>query len=214
MTHYNVTFPPRISQGAKLGQSRRTQVVVLGSGDEERNSQWANSRRVYEAGYGVRTVNDLAEVAAFWEGARGKLHTFLFKDWSDYKSCLPAKEIDPAADDQSLGTGDGTTATFQLVKVYGSSLQSWTRVITHPVSGTVLVAVDGIAQTETTDYVVDYSTGIITFQSGHIPGDGLLVTAGYEFRVKVRFDTDSLDVVLQTTDLGNIPSIPLIEVRP
>lgn len=208
MAHYNVMFPEGIALGASFGTRRRTQIVTLGSGDEERNQQWANSKRSYEAGYGIKTANDLAAATSFWEGARGRLHTFLWKDWSDWKSCLP--QDDPSPDDQSLGAGNGTNPTFQLIKAYGGSLQAWVRTITKPV--TVMVAVDGAPQTPTTNYTVDFTTGIVTFQSGHIPGIGALVTAGFTFAVKVRFDTDSLDTVLQHADFGDIPSIPVIEV--
>ena len=54
-THFisRVRFPTAISRGAQGGPERRTDVVVLGSGFEERNSRWANSRRSYNAGYGV-----------------------------------------------------------------------------------------------------------------------------------------------------------------
>lgn len=210
MAHYNVLFPEEVGLNASYGPRRRTQVIALGSGDEERNQQWANSRRSYNAGYGIKTANDLAAATSFWEGARGKLHTFLWKDWSDWKSCGPNGE--PGAEDQSLGVGDGTNPTFQLIKVYGASLQSWVRTITKPMAGSVLVAVDGSLKVETTDYTIDYATGVITFQPASIPEIGDLVTAGFTFAVKVRFDTDSLDTVLQQADFGDIPSIPIVEV--
>jgi hypothetical protein len=44
----NVRFPDNISRGARGGPERRTQVVELASGDEERNASWANSRRRYD----------------------------------------------------------------------------------------------------------------------------------------------------------------------
>ena len=45
------------------------------------------------------------------------------------------------------------------------------------------------------------------------PAAGVLVTAGFEFDVPVRFDTDRLDVTWDLDRLGSIASIPLVEVR-
>jgi len=38
------------------------------------------------------------------------------------------------------------------------------------------------------------------------------VTAGFEFDVPVRFESDELDINLLAFEAGDIPSIPLIEV--
>jgi uncharacterized protein (TIGR02217 family) len=53
MAFHEVRFPLDISRGAVGGPERRTDIVVLGSGAEERNSRWADSRRSWNAGYGV-----------------------------------------------------------------------------------------------------------------------------------------------------------------
>ena len=204
---HEVRFPDDISRGARGGPERRTQIVELASGDEERNASWSNSRRRYDAAYGIRRADDLAAVVAFFEARNGRLYGFRWKDWADYKSCLPSGT--PAATDQAIGTGDGTTTGFQLVKVYTSGAQTWIRTITKPVSGTVLVAIDGVEQT--TGWSVDTTTGIVSFTS--TPAAGAAITAGFEFDVPVRFDTDTLDVTLDIERLGSIMSIPLIEVR-
>ena len=207
MAFNEVRFPDDISRGARGGPERRTQIVELASGDEERNASWANSRRRYDAAYGIRRVDDLAAVVAFFEARNGRLHGFRWKDWADYKSCLPSGA--PAATDQAIGTGDGATTTFQLVKSYVSGAQTWTRAITKPVVGTVLVAIDGVEQT--TGWSVDTTTGVVSFNTA--PANGAAITAGFEFDVPVRFDTDTLDVTLDIERLGSITSIPLIEVR-
>ena len=53
-------FPDNIGRGARDGPERRTQIVELASGDEERNASWANSRRRYDVAYGIRRADDLA----------------------------------------------------------------------------------------------------------------------------------------------------------
>ena len=45
MAFHAVRFPAGISLGASGGPERRTEIVVLGSGAEERNSRWADSKR-------------------------------------------------------------------------------------------------------------------------------------------------------------------------
>lgn len=207
MAFHDIRFPENISRGARGGPERRTQIVELASGDEERNASWANSRRRFDVAYGIRKADDLAAVIAFFEARGGRLYGFRFKDWSDYKSALPSVAISHT--DQSLGTGTGAATQFQLVKRYNSGAQTWTRTITKPVAGTLLVALNGVAQPS--GWTVDTTTGIITFTVA--PGIGIAVTAGFEFDVPVRFDSEAMDVTLDFERLGSITSIPLIEVR-
>jgi uncharacterized protein (TIGR02217 family) len=207
MSFHEVRFPDTISRGARGGPERRTQIVELASGDEERNASWANSRRRYDVAYGIRRADDLAAVVAFFEARNGRLHGFRFKDWADHKSCLPAGTPSPI--DQPIGTGDGTTTAFQLAKRYTSGAQSWTRAIANPVAGSVRIALGGSEQAS--GWSVDTTTGLVTF--GSSPSVGTAVTAGFEFDVPVRFDTDTLDVTLDLERLGSITSIPLLEIR-
>lgn len=166
---------------------------------------WANSRRRYDAGYGVRSLNDLHAAIAFFEARQGRLTGFRFKDWSDFKSCTPGEIASPL--DQALGTGDGHRTVFQLAKTYPSGPASWTRVIAKPVAGTVRVAVAGVERTS--GFSVDSTTGLVTFTSAPTGS----ITTGFEFDVPVRFDTDQLSINLSSFAAGEIPSIPLVEIR-
>ena len=159
MAFHDVRFPDNISRGARGGPERRTQVVELASGDEERNASWADSRRRYDVAYGIRRADDLAAVVAFFEARNGRLHGFRYKDWADYKSCLPSQAI--TATDQQIGTGTGSTQAFQLTKRYTSGAQTWVRTITKPVAGTVRVALGMVEQMS--GWTVDTTTGVITF---------------------------------------------------
>ncbi|MEE9589694.1 MAG: DUF2460 domain-containing protein [Hyphomicrobiaceae bacterium] len=211
MTFHEVRFPTDISRGATGGPERRTDVVVLGSGHEERNSRWADSRRFFNAGYGVRSVDDLQTIVQFFEERRGRLYGFRWKDHADFKSGLPLAATAPT--DQSIGTGDGSTSVFQLTKTYGGALAPYSRDVTKPVAGTVKIAVDGAIQNEGSDYMVDTSTGLVTFFVGSVPFVGAVVSAGFEFDVPVRFDSDRLEINLRSFEHGAIPSIPIVEVR-
>ncbi len=207
MAFHEVRFPDTISRGARGGPERRTQIVELASGDEERNASWANSRRRYDVSYGIRRADDLAAVVAFFEARNGRLYGFRFKDWADHRSCQPS--LTPSPMDQQIGTGDGTTTGFQLAKRYASGGQSWTRAITKPVAGSVQIALNGVAQSS--GWSVDHQTGHVSFETA--PSDSIAITAGFEFDVPVRFDSDTLDVTLDIERLGSITSIPLLEIR-
>jgi uncharacterized protein (TIGR02217 family) len=205
----NVRFPTAISRGSTGTAERRTDVVTTASGREERNARWANSKRSYNAGFGVKSLDDIQSVVAFFEERRGRLYAFRWKDFADFKSCVATATV--AATDQIIGTGDGATAAFQLVKKYGTGTRNYVRVINAPVAGTVRVALNG---TVTTQFTVNVLTGVATFNAGSIPAIGVVVTAGYEFDVPVRFDSDAITINLAHFAGGEIPHIPLIEVRP
>ena len=207
MAFHEVRFPDNISRGARGGPERRTQIVELASGDEERNASWADSRRRYDVAYGIRRADDLAAVVAFFEARNGRLHGFRYKDWADYKSALPSQAI--TATDQQIGTGTGSLQTFQLAKRYTSGAQTWVRTITKPVTGTVRVALGMVEQMS--GWTLDTTTGVITFTTA--PAGGVIVRAGFEFDVPVRFDSDTLDVTLDFERLGSITAIPLLEIR-
>ena len=207
---HDVLFPLAVSFGATGGPERRNEIVSLTSGREKRNARQSQSRHYYDAGTGLRSLDDLHEVLAFFEARRGSLHAFRFRDPFDMKSCRPQDE--PAPQDQVLGIGDGTTSRFALVKVYGDGEEAHRRFIARPVDGSLRVAINGEEKSPPGDYAFDVATGEIVFDAGSIPADGATVTAGYEFDVPVRFDTERLSVSLKGFKAGQIPSIPLIEV--
>ncbi len=206
MNFHEIQFPTAIAMHSTAGPVRKTEIVTLGSGFEERNAVWANSRRAYDVGYGVKTLDDLHAVIAFFEARMARLTGFRLKDFSDFKSCAPGASVSAA--DQPIGTGDGATAAFQLVKTYISGPSSWLRKIKKPVAGSVIVAVNGTVQT--IGVTVDTTTGIVTFATP--PASGAVITAGYEFDTPVRFDTDALAINLASFAAGEIPSIPIVEV--
>jgi len=209
---HEVLFPLDVALKSVGGPERRTDIVSFGSGREERNARWAHSRRRYDAGYGVKTLDALRSVVAFFEERRGQLYGFRWRDRLDQNSAQAGSAITPL--DQSIGVGDGATAAFQLVKTYGSAFAPYRRPIAKPVTGSVRVAVDHVEVVADTAFTCDTVTGGVTFLAGHIPPPGALVTAGFMFDVPVRFDTDYLEVDLSAFAAGAIPKIPLVEIRP
>ena len=203
-------FPAEIAFGASGGPERRTDVVTLASGREKRNARWAHSRRRYDAGTGIRSLQDLQAVQAFFERARGRLYGFRFKDPFDSSSAPAGAEVSPF--DCEIGKGDGASADFQLVKLYGAGGNAYARDISKPVSGSARVAVDGMELGEGADFALDARTGIVTLAAA--PAAGAAVTAGVRFDVPVRFDTDRLEMSLTHFEAGRLPSVPLIEILP
>lgn len=207
---HEIRFPLDIARGARGGPERLTEVITLASGREVRNSRWAHSRRRYDAGFGVRTLDALAETVAFFEERRGRLHGFRWRDPLDWKSCPPSQA--PEATDQVIGHGDGVTATFQLGKDYGSGIATYRRPIVKPVAGEVLIAVDGVPVLQPEAASCDATTGLVTFLAGQVPPSGAVVTAGFLFDVPVRFDIDAIEVDLSAFEAGEITRIPVVEI--
>ena len=85
---HEIRFPIDIALGSRGGPERRTDIVLTGSGREERNARWANSRRKYEAGYGVKTLAAIQAVVVFFEERRGRLYGFRWRDRTDYTNCI------------------------------------------------------------------------------------------------------------------------------
>jgi uncharacterized protein (TIGR02217 family) len=211
MSFHEILFPLDIALKSAGGPERKTEIVALGSGAEERNARWAHSRRRYDAGYGVKTLEALSQVVAFFEERRGRLYGFRWRDRLDHSSAAPGLSVTPL--DQAIGIGDGTQTVFPLLKLYGADHAPYQRPIGKPAAGSVRVAVGGVEQTEGAAFTCDTTTGIVTFLSGHVPGAGAAVRAGFLFDVPVRFDTDYLEVDLSAFAAGSVPRIPLVEIK-
>ncbi|GGD98801.1 glycoside hydrolase family 24 [Polymorphobacter glacialis] len=195
---HDVLFPLQLGYGAAGGPEFSTQVVVTGSGHEQRNSQWADARLYYDAGLGVRSEADLSALIAFFRARRGQAHGFRFSDPLDRTS----------GEEQLLGVGDGGATRFALVKHYGEAGDRQTRRITRPVAGSVVVRVGGAVRMQ----------GWALGAGGHVdfevpPAVGAPVMAGFDFDVPVRFAADRIDVSIAGWRAGELPSVPLVEVR-
>ncbi|CAO4162823.1 phage distal tail protein, Rcc01695 family [Methylorubrum populi] len=208
---HEVRFPLDVALRGSGGPVRRTEIVTLASGQEHRNSRWADSRRRYDAGLGIRTLDALHTVLSFFEERRGRLYGFRYRDRVDYRSGPPSQA--PAPTDQAIGTGDGANRVFALAKTYGGGPQAYRRAIAKPVAGSVRVAVNGV-ELAAGAVSCDPATGRLTFAPGAVPPPGATITAGFEFDVPVRFDTDELSIDLAAFTAGEVPRIPLIEIVP
>ena len=78
-----------------------------------------------------------------------------------------------------------------------------------------MIDVNDVLQIEGTDYAIDYTTGIITWDTSPYPTGltvGDTVKAGYEFDVPVRFANDSIMVSIEEYRAG-AAEIPIVEIR-
>lgn len=209
MNFHEVRFPASLSFGSVGGPERRTDIVTLANGFEERNTPWAHSRRRYDAGLGMRSLDDIEMLISFFEARQGQMFGFRWKDWSDFKS--GAATADVGKGDQVIARGDGETTAFQLIKTYSSGGVSYVRPITKPVLGTVRLGLDQDEMREGVDFEVDLPRGVVTFASP--PPKQVEITAGFEFDVPVRFDTDKIQTSVASFQAGDVPNVPVVEVR-
>lgn len=198
MSFHEVQFPTDISYGSTGGPTFHTTIVELGSGFEQRNVDWAQARAKYNVAWGVKSDAQLQALLAFFYGRKGRAYGFRFKDWTDYE-----------AEGESIGTGDGATDDFQLIKTYSSGSSSYVRNIFKPVSGSVAIYFDDVEQSS--GWSVSTTTGVVSFTAP--PADETVITADFEFDVPVRFDVDQLSMSLDEYGINSALDVRLVELR-
>jgi len=203
MAFDEIRLPTGIERGALGGPGFLTNVVLLNSGKEQRNSLWSVDRGQWDIGYGIQTRDDALAVRNFFMARLGRARGFRFKDWTNYSTGttkMPTSE-----------TGDGSETVFQLRYRYQDTGGFYyEKAIFKPVAGTVQMYINGNAVSPSS-YSVNSTTGIVTFNSA--PNLGRLVQWTGEFDLPVRFDTDRLDMVITTKDVISAPSIPIVELK-
>lgn len=199
MSFDEVRLPSKIEFGAVGGPRFRTEVVILGSGHEQRNAEWSASRARWDVAPGIQSALDLQTIIAFWYARQGRLRGFRFKDHTDFT----------AVGQTLIAAVAGGETSVQLVRDYTSGGRTHQRIITKPVSGSVQVYLDGQAIAST----VDTTTGIVSFSplAGGSPAP--ILSAGFDFDVPVRFDTDNLAIRQVTHARDAIAGLPIVEIR-
>lgn len=207
MAFDDVSFPIAIALDSEGGPEFSTDVIETAGGFEKRNQNWSGARLRFNVARAVKTVAQYESLLKFFRGRAGKARAFRFPDWSDFKSCDRDTAI--AATDQIIGQGDGAKQFFQLQKSYPAGPVTNVRKITRPRLGTVAIALGGIEQSS--GWSVDVDIGLIRFDVP--PPSGVVVTAGYEFDVPARFDTDRLEPSYPFEEYFILPDLPIVEVR-
>lgn len=184
----DVSFPLALGREVEVAPEHATAIVASAGGHEARNAAWAGARTHYDVGPGVRSEADIAELLGFFRARMGPARGFRLRDPFDWRG-----------EDEAIGTGDGSTLRFALVRRYGDVV----RRITRPVAGSVSV-------TPAAGFTVEPG-GWIAFDVA--PAEGVAISATFDFDVPVRFAEDRLSVSRATFLAGVAPSVPLVEVR-
>jgi uncharacterized protein (TIGR02217 family) len=191
------SFPIALSYGATGGPVYSTDLVQRSSGLEQRNANWRQPRCQWDVGSQHRTQAEVDELVQFFHAvAQGMTHVFRFRDFPDDTFSNP------------IGVGDGSTTTFQLVKVYTYGAQQTTRTIVKPMAGDLHLYVAGVAVEE---YDPDFTTGLVTFWAP--PAAGAEVSASGNFEVPTRFNQNVLPLTRVALNAYSLERVELVEVR-
>lgn len=209
MTIAAYRLPENIESGSGFGPSWSNVVHESIAGTEQRFGRWTRCRGVGDLSLGLQAsedpIGDFRAIYAMFLAHRGSLYPWRFR-------C----EYDCIAEDEPFGTGDGSETQFQLVMTYDPSFillgiagaLFYVRDIVLLASAPV-IKINGVTKTVTTDYSVS-DAGLVTFTSA--PSVGADLTWSGTFDIPVRFDTDSLPIIMNAGDLAGIRSIPIKEV--
>lgn len=188
-------------------------VVIMGGGSEQRNQNWNDARRRYDASTAqTLTLANLLIIQNHFNARRARTRTFALRDRSGFRASV-----------ETIGTGDGATTTFQATVASGDGGNAYGREIYLLESGTVSVFDNGSPVTEGAGagkFSVPYSgatAGLFTF--GTAPVAGHIITASFDYWVCVRYDLTEFppaELFIWTSGTSGLvkgPSLPLIETR-
>ena len=201
----NVLYPLALGRDASVSPEFSTAVTLMASGHERRTSHWTDARLRYDVGPGIRSEEELGVLLQFFRARRGAARGFRLSDPFDFSS--NGMTGNPTMLDQLIGIGDGVTATFQLIKSYGTGSEPQRRPITRPRGETIVVSVDG---TQTSQWMLDDGGSIVLEDA---PAQGAQIRAGFLFDVPVRFAEDRIEISGASFAAGEAPSVPLVEIR-
>lgn len=212
MTFHDDRIDEGVEKGSKGGLGFNTRITPLDSGHEQRNISWSEARGRWNIGYGVSNEADTMAVKQHHAARFGNAIGFRFKDWMDFEIGVPG-DPNPAANHQTIGTGDNAETIFQVFKRYSSGGFNYDHPIYKLVTGTYSVYLDDVLQAEPGDYSANVDTGVITFVTA--PGSSVDIAIATEFDFPVRYDlpNDRLEIRGFFQGRGSAPNIPIIEIR-
>lgn len=185
-----VAINDKFALGMRMGPVFQTTIIPLLGGYEDRNQDWQVALWRYEVSLVNRPIAEIRAFMAHLLGRRGAANTFPLRD-----------PIDNTLTDENIGTGDGTTASFQIHKTYGDADRPYVRPIT--IVSNLVVKVAGVTKTLTTHYTV--TDGVVTFTGGNIPTAGQAITATCDWLARVRYDVDYNPITIPVTTNNTRP---------
>lgn len=199
-----VVFPEDVSWGSSGGPTFKTQVYESFRGYEKRNVDWKSPIMEFNVAYGIKTDAQMTEVIKFFNARQGKLRGFRYKNWANYQIL-----------NGNIAVGDGINTRLPLIRTYGVAATQTYKRLYKIVQGSVTgVAVGSRTLVEGVDFVIDYNGGEIVLVNGQPPGLGIPVRAAtLEFDEPVRFDVDSLQIVIDGYNNNSLTRLPLTGIR-
>lgn len=196
-------------------QSPGTSIQESVSGKETRVARWTYPRWGFELSYAGdgfllqgtlagATRSDFANLAGFFNARSGQYDSFLYTDPDDN-----------AVVGQQIGTGDGTTTIFNMVRAFGGFVEPTLAVnlgasITIKLNGTPTAAYN-ISTWQMFTGNAGAIQGQIRFNSA--PGAGVVITADFSYYWPCRFVDDHIDFEKFMTQLYSAGSVKFCSLK-
>lgn len=196
----NAIFPtlPGLKWGRKKTPVWSTNVQKSSNGREMRASYYSYPQWRFSLSFEVlrtRTaINELEQLAGFFNARRGSFESFLYED--------PA---DNTVTDQLIGTAQTGVTRYQLVRTLGG--------FTEPVlavKGNPVIKVNGVVKNKGRDYNIT-DTGQVVFVTPLTAGHRITWSGQFYFRV--RFASDAADFENFIGHLWSAKKIELVSVK-
>ncbi len=221
MTHYDDVILSTAVDARDItsGLMDNVETVFLSGGGRETNRRWSRYKRTLNIAYTVRPQETAYAIRRVWQ-AVGPANSFLARDWNDHNTTAGKMEQggESSITSTDMPVNELGNDQYQLLKTYAEASALTTRTITKPANdGSIKVSVDEgagpVDLTETTDFTVDYSTGIITLLGSPTPaGSPSSVRWGGSFYVPVAFAQSDISQKLAGWQASGFPDVQLIEV--
>lgn len=199
-----------ISYGSSWADEYEVQITRTAGGGEYRKLVHPYPVRRFRLLFRADRADIGAKVLDLYHRCYGKFAGFRVKALDDFTTAADGRAA-PTKDDQALLYV--SSGVYQLRKEYGNSAAGLGigrpfRTIFKPVSGTVLVAKNGVLLSSGVS--VDTTTGRVTISPAPShPAD--VITGGCQFDIPVRFDT-ALDIDQMAPNHRQLNNVELVEL--
>lgn len=178
-------FPTLIGLGFPVNRETQWSTDIQGaiSGNENRLAYYTYPRYTYTLDVNVlqaNSIQDYQTLIGFINARQGSFDSFLYQDtWDNFISS------------QAIGTGNGSSTVFQLVKTFGGFIEP---VLAPNLSSAITVYLNGVSSTASSYTINGWGTsstngaGSLVFNSA--PSSGALITATFSYYYPCRFVND------------------------
>lgn len=175
------------------------------SGKETRINNQSVPRYRWQLTYNIlrsaAAYTEYQQMLGFINSRYGRWDTFLYQD-----------NDDKAVTGQQIGTGDGTTTVFQLVR----TLNGFIEPVLAP-NAVSAVKLNGVTQSGGSYTVTNWGTanangpGVIIFNTP--PGNGVTITADFTYYWPCRFDMDSYEFSQFMSQYYDLKKLSFVSVK-